>query len=53
MTKPYKNLDELIEESSKKAKAEKIARSQAQRLEDEHNWRCGYDNLHEGGLGDY
>ena len=53
MTKPYGNLNELIEESSKKAKAEKIARSQAQRQEDEQSWRCGYDYWSEGALGDF
>ena len=53
MSKSYESLNDLIEDSSKKAQAEKIARSQAQRQEDEQNWRCGYDNLHEGALGDY
>ena len=28
-------------------------RSTVQRQEDDHNWRCGYDNLHEGALGDF
>ena len=54
MTKSYESLDELIEESAKKAKAEQIvAKSQAQRERDEHSWRCGYDYLTEGALGDF
>ena len=53
MSKPYESIDDLVENAAKDAQAEKIARSQAQRQEDEQNWRCGYDNLHEGALGDY
>jgi len=61
MTKSYESLDELIEDKAREAKAEKIvarsqepgARSQAQRERDEHNWRCGYDYMHEGALGDF
>jgi len=54
MSKSYKSLDELIEESAKAAKAkEVVARSQEQRHNDEASWRCGYDYLTEGALGDY
>jgi|TARA_R100001463_G_scaffold933_1_gene4108 hypothetical protein len=54
MSKSYKSLDELIEESAKAAKAkEVVARSQEQRHIDEQSWRCGYDYLTEGALGDY
>ena len=35
------------------AKDARVARSQAQRYEDELNWRCGYDYMTEGALGDY
>ena len=54
MTKSYESLEELIEDKARKAKAEQIvARSQAQRERDEHSWRCGYDYMLEGGLGDF
>ena len=54
MTKSYESLEELIEDKARKAKAEQIvARSQAQRERDEHSWRCGYDYMHEGALGDF
>ena len=54
MTKSYDSLEELIEDKAREAKAEKIvARSQAQRERDEHNWRCGYDYMHDGALGDF
>ena len=53
MPKSYESLNELIEESSKKAKATKVARSQEQRHIDEQSWRCGYNYLTEGALGDY
>ena len=54
MTKSYDSLDELIEDKAREAEAEKIvARSQAQRERDEHSWRCGYDYMHEGALGDF
>jgi len=41
MTKYYENLNELIEESAKKAEKAKeiVAKSQAKRLKDEHIWR--------------
>jgi len=48
MSKSHESLSDLVEKSAKK-----VARSQAERHEDEHNWRCGYSNLHEGALGDY
>ena len=53
MPKLYESLGDLVEDSAKKAQAEKVARSQAQRYEDELNWRCGYDYMTEGALGDY
>ena len=47
-------IPELIEDKAKEAKAAQIvARSQAQREQDEHSWRCGYDYMHEGALGDF
>ena len=52
MPKSYESLNELIEDSAKTAK-EIVARSQEQRHIDEQSWRCGYDYLTEGGLGDY
>ena len=54
MSKSYESLNELIEDSAKTAKAkEVVARSQEQRHIDEQSWRCGYDYLTEGALGDY
>ena len=54
MTKSYESLEELIEDKAREAEAEKIvARSQAHRERDEHSWRCGYDYLTEGALGDF
>ena len=48
MTKSYDTLNELIEESAKKAEKAKeiVAKSQAKRLKDEHIWRRSYDNAH-------
>ena len=48
MTKSYETLNELIEESAKKAEKAKeiVAKSQAKRLKDEHIWRRSYDNAH-------
>ena len=48
MTKSYDTLDELIEESAKKAEKAKeiVAKSQAKRLKDEHIWRRSYDKAH-------
>ena len=31
----------------------KVSASQAQREQDEQSWRCGYDYLTEGALGDF
>jgi len=55
MSKSYKSLDDLIEDSAKAANKAKeiVARSQEQRHIDEQSWRCGYDYLTEGALGDY
>ena len=55
MSKSYKSLDDLIENSAKAANKAKevVARSQEQRHNDEASWRCGYDNLTEGALGEY
>jgi len=55
MSKSYKSLDDLIEDSAKAANKAKevVARSQEQRHNDEASWRCGYDYLTEGALGDY
>ena len=47
MTKPYKTLDELVEDKAKEAKKSK------RKEYDEQDWRQGYDSLHEGALGDY
>ena len=41
-----RELSDVIEEEFQR-------RSTVQRQEDDHNWRCGYDNLHEGALGDF
>tara|TARA_R100001082_G_scaffold57882_2_gene31948 strand:- start:934 stop:1086 length:153 start_codon:yes stop_codon:yes gene_type:complete len=50
MTKSYEPLNELIEESAKKAEKAKakeiVAKSQAKRSKDEHIWRRSYDNAH-------
>ena len=55
MSKSYESLNELIEDSAKAANKAKevVARSQEQRQIDEQSWRCGYDYLTEGALGDY
>ena len=54
MTKTYESLEKLIEDKAKEAKAKKIVvRSQEQREQDEQSWRCGYDYMHEGALGDF
>tara|TARA_R100000458_G_C8194971_1_gene187406 strand:- start:447 stop:647 length:201 start_codon:yes stop_codon:yes gene_type:complete len=45
-------LDQLNERMSA-AKAAKVAASQAERQLDESSWRCGYDYMTEGGLGDF
>jgi len=53
MPKSYESLGDLVEDSAKKAQAEKVARSQEQRHINEKSWRCGYNYLTEGALGDY
>ena len=55
MSKSYKSLDDLIENSAKAANKAKevVARSQEQRHLDEANWRSGYNYFSEGALGDY
>ncbi len=45
-------LDQLNERMSA-AKAAKVAASQAKRQLDESSWRCGYDYMTEGALGDF
>jgi hypothetical protein len=52
MTKPYENIEQLNED--KEAQTEQVIdRRQAQRERDEYSWRCGYDYMHEGALGDF
>jgi|LULN01.1.fsa_nt_gb hypothetical protein len=55
MSKSYKSLDDLIEDSAKAANKAKevVARSQEQHHINEANWRSGYDYFSEGALGDY
>ena len=53
--KAKERLEELVQTKSEEVRKAKetIARSQEQRLLDEQSWRCGYDYLTEGALGDY
>ena len=53
MPKSYESLGDLVEDSAKKAQAEKVARSQEQNHLTEQRSKCGYDYLSEGALGDY
>ena len=52
---PKERLENLVQTKSEEVRKAKetIARSQEQRLLDEQSWRCGYDYLTEGALGDY
>ena len=55
MSTPKERLEDLVQTKSEEVRKAKetIARSQEQRLLDEQSWRCGYDYLTDGALGDY